>query len=274
MTTLYESAGCVLELMLRAGIHYPLSDSEQHKETQRISESLALYAAYRRGGGQRVLDIGLGTGVMACAARQACRCEVFAIEQPTRWWVHDAQWRQWVLRDNEIRLVVTDIVENPLPFWDGTFDAAWLCEVVEHLPVYPKALLSEVHRILKAGGQLLLTTPNFGCLHNVEKFIRGQEVTLYGWDVVYPDDPKYHPHVHEFTLGELRRLLAIAGFEIKAARHSLWPVETAKGVRQQIHRAIWHFLPHLRPGLMLLARRVQPRDSESNAVDEPSNGNL
>lgn len=134
-----------------------------------------------------------------------------------------------------------------------------LMEVVEHLPLYPEDLFREISRVLKPTGVLLLTTPNFARLGNVLNFIRGREIRLYGWDVSYDDDPKYHPHIHEFTVGELRRLLSVAGFEIEAVQYSLWPVSQPKGFRARIHRLIERTIPHLKPALMIVARRSERR---------------
>jgi len=46
-----------------------------------------------------------------------------------------------------------------LPFRSGSVDALVASEVYEHLQA-PGAFLDEVHRILKPGGRLILTTPN------------------------------------------------------------------------------------------------------------------
>ncbi len=46
-----------------------------------------------------------------------------------------------------------------LNFADNTFDVAVMIEVIEHVEA-KRAVLAEVHRVLKPGGQLILTTPN------------------------------------------------------------------------------------------------------------------
>lgn len=50
-------------------------------------------------------------------------------------------------------------LSRPLPWPDGTADFVYCSEVVEHL-LEPERLLSEIGRILRPGGWLLLTTPN------------------------------------------------------------------------------------------------------------------
>jgi SAM-dependent methyltransferase len=48
-----------------------------------------------------------------------------------------------------------------MPFRDGEFDAIWSIWVLEHIP-NPEAALSEMRRVLKPGGMLLLA-PAWGC---------------------------------------------------------------------------------------------------------------
>jgi len=43
---------------------------------------------------------------------------------------------------------------------DGSFDTVISCETIEHLP-NPRAAVAEFCRVLKPGGRLLLTTPNY-----------------------------------------------------------------------------------------------------------------
>jgi SAM-dependent methyltransferase len=50
----------------------------------------------------------------------------------------------------------------PLPFADGQFDLVWCAEVIEHLKD-PAFTISEIRRVLKTSGKLVLTTPNQGC---------------------------------------------------------------------------------------------------------------
>jgi SAM-dependent methyltransferase len=53
-----------------------------------------------------------------------------------------------------------DAERDAFPYNDGEFDLVLFCEVLEHLPHDPVHALREVHRVLRARGFLLLTTPN------------------------------------------------------------------------------------------------------------------
>lgn len=50
-------------------------------------------------------------------------------------------------------------LNNKLPFSDNTYDAAFCVEVIEHIQ-NPWKLISELYRVVKPGGYLILSTPN------------------------------------------------------------------------------------------------------------------
>lgn len=50
---------------------------------------------------------------------------------------------------------------STLPFADGSFDAIYATEVIEHCDL-PEQWLGEILRVLRPGARALLTTPNYG----------------------------------------------------------------------------------------------------------------
>lgn len=73
-----------------------------------------------------------------------------------------AVWRaRQTLRDRSIHGVSCSIADiQALPFRDGTFDLVVSCETIEHVPDSARAV-GELARVLRAGGRLVLTTPNY-----------------------------------------------------------------------------------------------------------------
>ncbi|WPB81813.1 class I SAM-dependent methyltransferase [Archangium violaceum] len=61
------------------------------------------------------------------------------------------------------RLAGADVLrpDAPLPYADGRFDLVLSMDVIEHLP-RPEPWLAELVRVLRPGGTLFLTTPNYG----------------------------------------------------------------------------------------------------------------
>lgn len=63
-------------------------------------------------------------------------------------------------------------LEEGIPFGDDMFDVVYSGEVIEHL-YNPDLLLEECGRVLKPGGLLVLTTPNFQTWYNRVLFAAG-----------------------------------------------------------------------------------------------------
>src|SRR5438094_669339 len=70
---------------------------------------------------------------------------------------------------HEFRYREFNIEEEEFPYPDGHFDGVLYCEILEHLIRDPIAVFAEIHRVLKPGGWLVLTTPNVARRQNVTR---------------------------------------------------------------------------------------------------------
>jgi SAM-dependent methyltransferase len=105
-----------------------------------------------------------------------------------------------------------NVEEDDFPYEDNSFDVVLFCEMIEHLLMNPLAPLGEIHRVLKPGGALVLTTPNVARLDNVLTLVSGGNI----YDP-YSGFGPYGRHNREYNRHELHRLLEFAGFEVESS---------------------------------------------------------
>lgn len=135
----------------------------------------------------RLLDAGCFTGVLLEAAQD-------------RGWetvgVEPSHWAAAIAEKNKLTVLNCTLEEAGLP--DGSFDAIVLADVIEHV-VAPNETLKVVHRLLKPGGVLWMTTPNVESL-----LARVMGRRWYGFSLA---------HLYYFSPRSLSLLLARSGME-------------------------------------------------------------
>jgi 2-polyprenyl-3-methyl-5-hydroxy-6-metoxy-1,4-benzoquinol methylase len=161
----------------------------------------------------RVLDVGCGEGQLTAAAAQAGHAVlgVDVAEEPLR----RARERHPGL---DVRLVGID---GAWPLADASFDAVWAGETIEHV-ADTAGWLSEVRRVLRSGGSLLLSTPAHGRLTMLALAISARRMDEHF-------DPR-SDHLRFYTRRSLARLLADFGFEQITVRAAGGP----PGARRQL----------------------------------------
>ena len=98
----------------------------------------------------------------------------------------------------ELGLNVTKMHAEQLDYPDLAFDAVVMFEVIEHV-FQPRHVLEKVHRVLRPGGVLMISTPNFDALSRI--------ALGKNWAVLSPGE-----HLYYFTEKTLKALLEVAGF--------------------------------------------------------------
>jgi SAM-dependent methyltransferase len=150
-----------------------------------------------------------------------------------------------------------DVERDRFPFDDASFDLVTCCEVIEHLTENPVHLLAEVHRVLRPGGRLVVSTPNVARAGNIASLLRGRNV----YDPYHLGAPlRGSRHSREYTLDELRDLVGGCGFAIEVAEDV--DLQPARGLRQRALRALLNRVvapltgAHHRAHLFVRARRT------------------
>lgn len=169
---------------------------EEYAEAFLIDDVLPEYVLRRvselaRQGPRAVLDLGAGDGRylglfagLLAASAFLVGCEI-SVRRALR------------IKAKGFRVVVAQA--EALPFKAGVFDLVTLIEVLEHTQV-PGRSLDEVRRVLRQGGQLALTTPNYPMkrLFDLRAALRQRRLARLR------DDPT---HISPLSAGRLERLL-------------------------------------------------------------------
>jgi SAM-dependent methyltransferase len=199
-----------------------------------------------------LIDLGCGDGCLTVEmAKVVGASEVYCIDVEQRALAAAAS--------RGLRTFAIDLSSDRFPLPDQSVDLATALEVIEHLS-NPDNMLREVRRVLRAGGHLLLTTPNLASWVNRPLLLFGYQP--YNCEVsteVLAGVPwrgrtfaKPSGHIRPFTLRALKELLTHHGFEVVH-------VKGAPGVEPKELRALDSLLslrPSLARRLVVLARKA------------------
>jgi 2-polyprenyl-3-methyl-5-hydroxy-6-metoxy-1,4-benzoquinol methylase len=105
-----------------------------------------------------------------------------------------------------------DLEYDQIPIQDEAFDWVLCCEVIEHMEIDPMFMMSEVNRVTKTGGGLLLTTPNIVSSQALTKMVYGFEPHFY---MQYHPDRQYHRHNYEYSIHSVMQVLKASGYDGK-----------------------------------------------------------
>lgn len=194
-----------------------------------------------------VLDVGAGQGADLLAVKRA-------LPGATASAIESFPNSVAALRLQGIDVSSVDLEHQRLPFEDNSFDLVLCNQVIEHT----KELFwvtSELARVCKVGGSLLLGVPNLGSLHNRVALLLGQQP---------PGIHVFGPHVRGFTVPGLRDFLQ-AGDVLRVERvlgSNFYPFGPT------LSRPLARWLPGLAESSFFVVRKLAGT-SFLNVLDSP-----
>jgi glycosyltransferase involved in cell wall biosynthesis/SAM-dependent methyltransferase len=109
-----------------------------------------------------------------------------------------------------------DAEKDAFPYPDAHFATVICGELIEHLFEDPMHLMSEVNRVLKLGGHLVLTTPNIAALRGIAGILQGYHPGFFH-AYIRPAEGTGEVdarHNREYAPREIHQLLENSGFEV------------------------------------------------------------
>lgn len=165
----------------------------------------------------RVLDVGLGKGNDVLNIRAALK-----EKEALLFGVECYGPNITAARVAGITVFDIDIEHGSIPVEDGFFDVVICNQTAEHLKEIFWAF-SEMHRVLKKGGALIVGVPNLAALHNRFLLSIGEQPTCV---------ETLGPHVRGFTNPSFKRFITCDGFfqitDFKGANFYPFPSKISK----------------------------------------------
>jgi len=129
--------------------------------------------------------------------------------------------------EHGIELLPCKALSNPvevdvLP--DASVDIVMFTEAIEHITFIPVKFWTLMHRKMKVGGKIIITTPDYFYLHgafvsDIKKILCGFSSGILNHDILHV--PDYAPHWKEFSAKDMHEYFAYLSknFQILSSHH-------------------------------------------------------
>lgn len=154
--------------------------------------------------GNRVLDVG-AHWLHQTALLWSAGYQVTAADLPSTF---ETEWVKGAAARMDVNLVPVSNLSDPLEFGnlaDDSFDLMLFSEIIEHITFNPVRFWSEIYRIVRPGGRIIITTPNYYSPYSrawdLRRFFSG-----FGGGIPVDEILSQHTYAHhwkEFSTKEL-----------------------------------------------------------------------
>ena len=150
----------------------------------------------------RIVDVGCAQGTLALLLAERGHTVVAVDIRPQFLAYAESRYT-----NGNIRFVAANALEDELP---GEQDLVFANQVIEHL-VYPAQFISRLRRLLKPGGRLIATTPNWEYVkNNLPSYTELGDP--HGWEhLQFTADAD--GHFFAYSAGELQGMFESSGFD-------------------------------------------------------------
>jgi len=151
-------------------------------------------------------------------------------------------------QNKNIKIKKFFINQKPLPFPSHKFHLIVAGEIIEHL-YSPDFLLSEIHRLLKPKGYLLISTPNLASLARRFMLLFG----LNPFIETSPLLPESCGHIRYFTFSNFKKLLRKNKFHIKKSQSDVVNLSATGKIQS---KTMANLFPQIGQSIILLCQKT------------------
>jgi SAM-dependent methyltransferase len=185
------------------------------------------------------LEVGCGYGYLLFPlAKLIPHIRWTATEHPDRRYFGREDFLR-TIRHYNCELSAANITVERLPFPDHYFSVVTFSEVIEHLPVERlNFVLSEMARVMCAGGLLIMSSPNQASLENRLLLLKGKSILSMPNE--YPTAKGIFPHIRLYTPLEIEAAMLKLGFALERcileSNNSGYRGASSRSFRRRLYR--------------------------------------
>lgn len=224
-------------------------EHDSMQEATRIEEIVSIVGRFcKKDSDLRLLEIGLGSSMVTSSLRsvfEAKNLSITALEHPGLSSLSNASFLDH-LQTTAVELKIGDVCDVPWPFNSEVFDFVIFSETIEHLsPTLVPRIIEEIARLLKAGGVLIVSTPNLAAWQYRWKLMRGKKI----FDPALPLDwaGGTYGHIRIYTAAEITDLMKQYGVETGYVRYMDFGIMNKSLWKRLFYKSIYTIFPKLAP---------------------------